>query len=73
MGNLKENIETLLQIAIEEKDFDLANAVADLMLTIQGTYNAPSNWHTEITELANLYNDDDWLRETDVLKYLIEE
>lgn len=61
---MKDIIRNLLDKAIDEKDFDLANLVNDLMSKLASTFNAPSNWRDILEELYEEYKDNEWAVES---------
>ena len=60
---MKEIIKSLLDRAIDEKDFELAVTASDLMGELAGTYNCPSNWRNILEELYEEYKGNDWAME----------
>ena len=60
---MKEIIKSLLDRAIDEKDFELAVTASDLMGELAGTYNCPSNWRNILEELYEEYKDNEWIIE----------
>ena len=57
---MKEITNSLLDRAIDEKDFELAVTASDLMGELAGTYNCPSNWRNILEELYEEYKGNDW-------------
>ena len=62
---MKEIIKSLLDRAIDEKDFELAVTASDLMGELAGTYNCPSNWRNILEELYEEYKGNDGAKEAD--------
>ena len=60
---MKEIIKSLLDRAIDEKDFELAVTASDLMGELAGTYNCPSNWGNILEKLYEEYKGNDWAME----------
>lgn len=61
---MKEIIKYLLERAIDEKDFELAETASDLMGELAGTFNCPSNWRNILDELYEEYKGNDWIIES---------
>ena len=61
---MKEIIKSLLDRAIDEKDFELAVTASDLMGELAGTYNCPSNWRSILDELYEEYKGNEWAMES---------
>lgn len=58
---MKDIIREMLMLAAEEKHFELASLVNDLLYQLEITANAPSNWRDICEELAKEFKDDVWL------------
>lgn len=61
MDKMKDIIRDMLQMAIDEKNLDLAILADDLMSELASTYNAPSNWRNILAELYTEFQDNEWL------------
>ena len=61
---MKEIIKSLLDRAIDEKDFELAVTASDLMGELASTYNCPSNWRNILDELYEEYKENEWAMES---------
>ena len=61
---MKEIIKSLLDRAIDEKDFELAVTASDLMGELAGTYDCPSNWRNILDELYEEYKGNEWAMES---------
>ncbi len=63
METMKNIVVRMLEMASEERNFDLAQITRDLIDELSSTYNVPSNWRAIGEEIAAEYKGNDWICE----------
>lgn len=57
-------IKRMIIRAEENNDFDLADDAYEILSTLAGTFNAPSNWRDIGEELAEEFSCNNWIMDS---------
>lgn len=69
---MKQTIIKMIDRAYENRDFEFAGEIAELLSEFAYTINCPSNWRDLGEELAEMYRENDWVTENCKLYDFIE-
>lgn len=58
---MKETIIKMIELAAQSKNYDMLDQIKELILEFALTYNCPSDWRSIGSELAKMYQDNQWV------------